>query len=123
MKIKNLVYKFGIPLVVLLLVLSVLVTSQPAAAATGQICDQYGTTTQGNYVIMNNRWGTSATQCINVTTNGFQIVRQDGTGNLSGAPVSYPAIYIGCHYGNCSPSTNLPMQISRINSKRESSAH
>ncbi|HSA99572.1 MAG TPA: hypothetical protein VLE49_02900 [Anaerolineales bacterium] len=120
MKIKNPVYKFGIPVVVLLLVLSALVTSQPAAAATGQICDQYGTTTQGNYVIMNNRWGTSATQCINVTTNGFQIVRQDGTGNLSGAPVSYPAIYIGCHYGNCSPSTNLPMQISRINSAQTS---
>jgi cellulase/cellobiase CelA1 len=97
--------------------LAVIVAVVPSAkAATGQICDQYGTTTQGNYVIMNNRWGTSATQCINVTTNGFQIVQQDGTGNLSGAPVSYPAIYIGCHYGNCSPNSPLPRQISQISS-------
>jgi hypothetical protein len=85
-------------------------------AATGQICDQYGSTTQGNYIVMNNRWGTSATQCINVTTNGFQIVQQDGTGNLSGAPTAYPAIYAGCHYSNCSPNTNMPALISSITS-------
>ncbi len=96
------------------------VAIQHAAAATGQICTQFGTTTQGSYTIMNNRWGTTATQCINVTTNGFQIVQQDGTGNLSGAPVSYPAIYVGCHYSNCSPGTNLPMQISAIGSANTS---
>jgi hypothetical protein len=92
----------------------------PALAATGQICTQYGTTTQGNYVVMNNRWGTSATQCINVTTSGFQIIQQDGTGNLSGAPTAYPAIYLGCHYSNCSPSSPLPMQISQIRSATSS---
>ena len=91
-----------------------------ASAATGQICAQYGSTTQGNYIVMNNRWGTSATQCINVTTNGFQIVQQDGTGNLSGAPVSYPAIYAGCHYSNCSPSTTMPALISAITSATSS---
>jgi hypothetical protein len=69
---------------------------------------------------MNNRWGTSATQCINVTNNGFQITTQNGTGNTSGAPVSYPAIYVGCHYGNCSPGTNLPMQISAISTANTS---
>ena len=103
-----------------LISLLVLVAIQPAAAATGPICDQFGTTTQGNYVVMNNRWGTSATQCINVTTNGFQITQQDGTGNLSGAPVSYPAIYIGCHYGNCSPNSPLPRQISQISTANTS---
>jgi hypothetical protein len=105
-----------------LLIVSILVAGlvKPASAATGQICDQYGTTTQGSYVVMNNRWGTSATQCINVTNNGFQITRQDGTGNTSGAPVSYPAIYVGCHYGNCSPGTNLPMQISAISTANTS---
>ena len=92
----------------------------PALAATGQICTQYGTTTQGNYVVMNNRWGTSATQCINVTTSGFQIIQQDGTGNLSGAPTAYPAIYLGCHYSNCSPNSPLPAQISRITSATSS---
>ncbi len=109
-------------IVVAMLMASIAVATRPAAAATGQICDQYGTTTQGNYVVMNNRWGTSATQCINVTTSGFQIVQQDGTGNLSGAPVSYPAIYLGCHYSNCSPNSPLPMQISQIRSATSSTS-
>ena len=91
-----------------------LVAALPASAAT--LCDQFATVVAGNYVIMNNRWGTSATQCINTTTNGFSIIQQDGVGNTSGAPVSYPAIYLGCHYSNCSPNSPLPRQLSTIGS-------
>jgi hypothetical protein len=94
--------------------------SVPEAHAATQICDQYGTTVVGNYIVQNNRWGTSATQCINVTSTGFSIVQQDGTGNTSGAPVSYPSIYLGCHYSNCSPSSPLPKQISTISSANTS---
>ncbi|MEU3452962.1 cellulose binding domain-containing protein [Micromonospora sp. NPDC006766] len=87
------------------------------ASADTQICDQYGSTTiGGRYVVQNNRWGTSAQQCINVTSTGFSITRQDGTGNTSGAPVSYPSIFLGCHYTNCSPGTNLPVQVKNISS-------
>ncbi len=86
----------------------------PAAADT-QICDQYGSTTIGNrYVVMNNRWGTSAQQCINVTDTGFTITSQQGVGSTSGAPVSYPAIYAGCHYSRCSPGTTMPIRVSDI---------
>jgi len=93
-----------------------LVTATTAAADT-QICEQFGSTTiGGKYVVQNNRWGSSAPQCINVTATGFSIVQQDGTGNTSGAPVSYPSVYLGCHYSNCSPGTNMPAQISRISS-------
>jgi hypothetical protein len=107
--------KLAAVVIVLALMLSGLVVSiTPASAATGQICTQFGTTTQGSYTVMNNRWGTSATQCINVTTNGFQITQQDGSCSTSGAPCAYPAIYAGCHYSNCSPSTNMPFQISAI---------
>lgn len=85
------------------------------AQAQNEICAQYGTTTiQGRYVVMNNRWGTMAEQCISVHDTGFQITRQEGQGNTSGAPVSYPAAYVGCHYSNCSPGTNLPMQVSQL---------
>jgi glycosyl hydrolase family 12/cellulose binding protein with CBM2 domain len=92
----------------------------PAQADT-QICDQYGSTTiGGRYVVMNNRWGTSAQQCINVTGSGFAITSQQGVGSTSGAPVSYPAVYYGCHYTNCSPGTNLPIQVSAISSATSS---
>jgi hypothetical protein len=89
----------------------------PSASADTQICDQYGSTTVGGkYVVQNNRWGTTATQCINVTSTGFSITRQDGVGNTSGAPVSYPSIFLGCHYSNCSPGSPLPAKISGISS-------
>jgi len=94
-----------------------ILTHAPGAAAATQICDQYGTTTvAGKYVVQNNRWGTSATQCINVTDDGFAITEQDGSAGSGGAPVSYPSIYLGCHYGNCSPGSPLPAQISQITS-------
>ncbi|MEV6494602.1 cellulose binding domain-containing protein, partial [Actinoplanes sp. NPDC051633] len=66
--------------------------------------------------VMNNRWGSSAEQCINVTDRGFEITSQQGVGNTSGAPVSYPAVYDGCHYANCSPGTRLPLRVSEISS-------
>lgn len=95
----------------------------PKVSADTVLCGQYDSTTiGGKYVVMNNRWGTSAAQCIDVTSTGFSIVQQDGTGSLSGAPVSYPAVYLGCHYGNCSPGSPLPRQISQIGSVMTSSS-
>jgi len=121
MKTKKSIFKFIVTATILALIMAGLPgAASRVRAATGPICEQYGTTTQGNYIVMNNRWGTTATQCINVTTNGFVITQQDGVGNLAGAPVSYPAIYVGCHYSNCSPSTNLPMQVSAISTANTS---
>ncbi|MET0426508.1 MAG: cellulose binding domain-containing protein [Actinoplanes sp.] len=91
------------------------------AQADAQICEQYGTATiGGKYTVMNNRWGTSAQQCIDVTGTGFSITSQQGVGNTSGAPVSYPAVYLGCHYTKCSPGTNLPIRVSDITSATSS---
>ncbi|MDQ2585143.1 GH12 family glycosyl hydrolase domain-containing protein [Saccharothrix yanglingensis] len=103
-----------------LLVASAITVTGPAQADVS-ICDQYGTTTvQGRYVVQNNRWGSSATQCINVTSTGFRITQQAGSAPTNGAPLSYPSVYLGCHYGNCSPGSNLPMQVSRIRSASSS---
>ncbi|ASW53834.1 cellulose binding domain-containing protein [Plantactinospora sp. KBS50] len=100
--------------------LVVVVAANPAAADT-QICDQYGTTTAaGRYVVQNNRWGTSAQQCINATDSGFTITTQQGSAATNGAPVSYPSIYLGCHYTNCSPGSPLPMQLGSIGSATSS---
>ncbi|MEW2445774.1 GH12 family glycosyl hydrolase domain-containing protein [Micromonospora marina] len=91
------------------------VTFGGTASADTQICEQYGSTTiQNRYVVQNNRWGTTARQCINVTGTGFEITTQQGSSPTNGAPVSYPSVYFGCHYTNCSPGTNLPIQVSRI---------
>ncbi|WP_333769164.1 GH12 family glycosyl hydrolase domain-containing protein [Streptomyces sp. IBSBF 2435] len=92
-------------------------TTAPAAHADTQICTQYGSTTiQGRYVVQNNRWGTSQAQCINVTGTGFQVTQADGSVPTNGGPKSYPSVYYGCHYTNCSPGTALPAQLSAIGS-------
>ncbi|MCO1597974.1 cellulose binding domain-containing protein [Micromonospora sp. RHAY321] len=91
------------------------------ASADTQICEQYGSTViQGRYVVQNNRWGTTAQQCINVTDTGFEITTQNGSNPTNGAPTAYPSVFFGCHYTNCSPGTNLPIQVSQISSATSS---
>jgi len=97
--------------------------ASPARADT-LICEQYGSTTiQGRYVVQNNRWGSSAQQCINVTDTGFAITAQAGSAATNGAPLSYPSAFFGCHYTNCSPGTNLPIQVSQISSATSAIAY
>lgn len=89
----------------------------PAARADTQICETFGSTTiQGRYVVQNNRWGTDAAQCITVTDSGFRISRADGSVPTNGAPKSYPSVFNGCHYTNCSPGTALPARLDTISS-------
>ncbi|MFF5187439.1 cellulose binding domain-containing protein [Streptomyces sp. NPDC000345] len=95
--------------------LAALLTTASVAQADTTICEQFGSTTiQGRYVVQNNRWGTSDTQCIAVTDSGFRITQADGSVPTNGAPKSYPSVYNGCHYTNCSPGTNLPAQLRTI---------
>ncbi len=87
------------------------------ASADTQICEQFGSTViGGKYVVQNNRWGTTAQQCINATSTGFEITTLNGSSPTNGAPTAYPSIFVGCHYTNCSPGTNLPVQVSQISS-------
>ncbi|MET7710849.1 cellulose binding domain-containing protein [Micromonospora sp. NPDC005413] len=91
------------------------------ASADTQICEQYGSAViQGRYVVQNNRWGTTAQQCINVTGSGFEITTLNGSSPTNGAPTAYPSVFFGCHYTNCSPGTNLPIQVSQISSATSS---
>ncbi|MFF5157725.1 cellulose binding domain-containing protein [Streptomyces sp. NPDC000348] len=100
-----------------LAVVAALVTGTAPAQADTTICEQYGSTTvQGRYVVQNNRWGTSATQCVTATDTGFRLTRADGSVPTDGAPKSYPSVFNGCHYTNCSPGTALPARISGISS-------
>ncbi|GIJ80788.1 Cellulose binding domain-containing protein [Micromonospora phaseoli] len=111
-----------------IMAVGLLATSSIAAVALGGtasadtlICDQYGSTViQNRYVVQNNRWGTTAQQCINVTSTGFEITTQNGSSPTNGAPTAYPSVFVGCHYTNCSPGTNLPIQVSQISSATSS---
>lgn len=97
--------------------LAALLTATAPAQADTTICEEFGSTViQGRYVVQNNRWGTSATQCVTATDSGFRVTQADGSVPTNGAPKSYPSVFNGCHYTNCSPGTALPARISGISS-------
>ncbi|MEU0225338.1 cellulose binding domain-containing protein [Streptomyces sp. NPDC006284] len=102
-------------LIATLAVVASLVTAAAPAQADTTICEPFGTTTiQGRYVVQNNRWGSSATQCVTATDTGFRVAQADGSVPTNGAPKSYPSVFNGCHYTNCSPGTNLPARLDTI---------
>ncbi len=86
----------------------------PSAHADTQICSQYGSTTiqGGKYVVQNNVWGDSTTQCINVTNTGFTVTSAVHNLPQNGAPAAYPSVYAGCHYANCTSGSGLPLRVS-----------
>ncbi len=89
------------------------VVALPAHADT-QICSQYGSTAiqGGKYIVQNNVWGDSTTQCINVTNSGFTVTSAAHNLPQNGAPGAYPSVYAGCHYANCSSGSGLPLAVS-----------
>ncbi|MFD1151553.1 GH12 family glycosyl hydrolase domain-containing protein [Saccharothrix hoggarensis] len=90
--------------------------SPPQAAAATTICEKYGSTKiqGGRYVVQNNEWGANDGQCISVSDTGFTITAGNHNVPTNGAPAGYPSIYAGCHYGNCSSNSGLPLQVSRM---------
>jgi chitodextrinase len=98
-----------------LLMLSAAVTAVVAASpahADTVVCDKFGSTSiqGGKYIVQNNEWGSDLLQCITVTSTGFTISTANHNKATNGAPASYPSIYAGCHYANCSVGSGLPMQ-------------
>jgi hypothetical protein len=91
---------------------------------TGSTCQQYGKipVTRNNvpYLVVNNAWGgADETQCIDVSGTSFTVTRQNGTGNTSGAPVSYPSVIYGRKdSSSISASSVLPAAISSLTSVR-----
>jgi hypothetical protein len=79
------------------------------------ISDQYGTTTIENaYVVQNNAWNNPGGQAITVSDTGFTITTENGSAPTNGAPLGYPSVYLGYHYGTGSPGSPLPEQLSGI---------
>ncbi|MEW2522843.1 RICIN domain-containing protein [Actinacidiphila alni] len=101
-------------LAVLLLGAALSLLHTGAAHADTQICDTFGSTgiAGGRYIVQNNEWGDSSPQCLNVTGSGFDITTASHNVPTNGAPAAYPSIYAGCHYGNCSSGSGLPLRVS-----------
>jgi hypothetical protein len=95
-----------------------------ASAATEretELCQRYAAADvkNGRYTVMNNVWGATTAQCINVASDGAFRVAQSAHRNTDAA-AAFPSVYTGCHWGNCTRGTNLPMRVDHVRSARSS---
>jgi cellulase/cellobiase CelA1 len=91
-------------------VISITIAAPPAAAAT--TCEKFGLLSiqSGRYFVQNNVWGADTPQCINTTDTGFTVTQAGHNNPTNGAPAAYPSVFFGCHYGNCTSGSGLPVQ-------------
>ncbi|MBN2440959.1 MAG: hypothetical protein JXJ04_06425 [Spirochaetales bacterium] len=84
------------------------------AAMAQEICGKYDTVSinGGEYTAQNNAWGSDARQCINVNGTGFTVTVSE---HNQGSVAAYPSIYKGCHWGECTNNSGLPLQFNQIN--------
>jgi hypothetical protein len=91
--------------------------SGSAHAATTSLCQSQTASVGGSYIVQNNEWNSSASEC--VSTDGgadFKVANSSISNSTSGAPGGYPSIYQGCHWGNCSSGglSSTPIQVSNL---------
>jgi hypothetical protein len=99
--------------------------SSPGAAATSSPSSQAGSAALCNsrqlavdggvYTVQNNEYGSGAPECLAVgALGGFTVASSAIANSTSGAPGGYPSIYRGCHWGDCTPHSGLPVQVTRL---------
>ena len=69
----------------------------------------------GEFTIQSNEWNSNLPQCVTYTGGTAWSV---STANFNlqpgGAPATYPSIFKGCHWGNCTNNSGLPIQVSNL---------
>jgi glycosyl hydrolase family 12 len=88
----------------------------PVTAGGVTNCDQFGTTDVNGkeYVVQNNEWNSNQTQCVDVSGTSFTVTRANFALPTNGPPATYPAIFKGCHWGNCTRSSGMPVQVASL---------
>ena len=88
-----------------------------AHAATTTLCQEQTAAVGGSYIVQNNEFDSSASECVTTDGNADFTVANSGIANATnGSPGAYPSIYQGCHWGNCSSGglTTTPIQVSAL---------
>jgi hypothetical protein len=89
-----------------------------ASKPISMVTDQYGYTSVSRdnkgYIVQNNVWGAGAQQTLTVQGTSFEVTLQTGSNSTSGAPVSYPSVFIGSNYDRVTLGSGLPKQVSAL---------
>jgi len=94
--------------------------SAPAAAQT--VCSGNVSLDGGVYIFQSNEWNSTLPQCATIDGIGFTLTTanfdQSSLGSYS--PATYPSVYRGCHWGNCTSSNPFPIEMSNLASATSS---
>jgi len=94
------------------------VLAPAASAAATTLCNsQAASVAGGSYIVQNNEWGSTASECITTDGNAdFTVANSAISKATNGGPGGYPSIYQGCHWGSCSSGglTTTPIQASNL---------
>ena len=87
-----------------------------AAHAASTLCNsQTASVAGGAYTVENNEWNSSASECVSTDGNADFTVANSAISNpTGGAPGGYPAIYKGCHWGDCTSNSGLPIEVGSL---------
>jgi hypothetical protein len=79
-------------------------------------CEKYGiiSVANGEYKLANNEWGSDAAQCIQ--SNGSTGFTVTSCAINKGSVGSFPSLWKGCHWGDCTTNSGCPIQVSQIGS-------
>jgi glycosyl hydrolase family 12/cellulose binding protein with CBM2 domain/fibronectin type III domain protein len=88
----------------------------PSSSLAQSTCSQFGTESiaGGQYVFQNDEWNSNTQQCATVSGAGFTLTAANFNLPTNGAPATYPSLYRGCHWGNCTSSNPFPIEESNI---------
>jgi hypothetical protein len=92
----------------------------PGATAPGpggeENCEKFGSVAINGkeYVVQNNAWNTDETQCIDAKGTAFTVTQGHFDLATNGPPATYPAIFKGCHWANCTQASGMPVQVSAL---------
>ena len=97
-------------------------TTNSCSTVTGQgtITDNKGGTAHvtcngQDYLVQSNQYGSEAGQTLTYGLGTkFDVTVQNGTGNTSGSPASFPSIFIGSNANHTTTGNGLPKQVSSL---------
>src|SRR3954464_11235479 len=97
-------------------VVSLACLAHSTKASAQSTCAVTGTVPINNnqYIFQNNEWNSTLQQCATVSGVGFTLTTANFNLPTNGAPATYPSIFRGCHWGDCTTSNPFPIQENNI---------
>ena len=75
------------------------------------------------YIVQNNVWGGGGSQTVSYNGTSFEVTSHMGSSPTTGAPSSYPSVFIGSNNGHTTNGSGLPKQVSALGSVKTSWSH